>query len=228
MRLKELEMALQSLERTHELDVSLEQYPTPAGTVASVLFAAQMEHGDITGRTVCDLGCGDGIFAIGAALLGAKFVIGVDVQSKALKVSRRNAELLSKEDTTDWVLGDVSALELRFPVDTVVMNPPFGVQKRGADVAFLRKALAISSVTYSLHLASDKNRAFLKDTVKDLGGTITQVENFQFQMSRLYEFHKKQTHQVSVDLYRICTNGGQNGRSEERRHSGARRQALRD
>ena len=80
-------MALESIQRTDEYDVKLEQYPTPANIVSAILFSAQMEHGDITDKTVFDLGCGDGIFALGAALLGARRVVGIDVQSKALKAS---------------------------------------------------------------------------------------------------------------------------------------------
>ena len=125
MRLKDLEMTLQSMERISDYDVSLEQYPTPATIAAAVLFSAEMDHGDIGDKFVFDLGCGDGIFAIGAALLGAKKAVGVDVQSKALKASLRNSNLLGTEDTTDWVLGDVSNLTLKAPIDTVLSNPPF-------------------------------------------------------------------------------------------------------
>jgi putative methylase len=205
---------LQSIERMEEYEVSLEQYPTPANIAAAVLFAAQMEHDDIKDKLICDLGCGDGIFAIGAVLLGASRVVGLDVQSKALKVSRRNSASLGTDDTTDWVLGDVASLEVLGPVDTVVTNPPFGVKKRGADLRFLRKAISIANVTYSMHLAGEKNRAFLESTIEDLGGRITQVETFEFPISqvetfefpisRIYKFHRKQKHSVGVDLYRIC------------------------
>ncbi len=195
---------LQSIERMGEYEVSLEQYPTPANIAAAVLFAAHIEHDDIRHKTICDLGCGDGIFAIGAALLGASCVIGLDVQSKALKVSRRNSASLGTDDTTDWVLGDVASFEVLGPIDTVVTNPPFGVKKRGADLRFLTKAISIAKVTYSMHLAGEKNRAFLESTIEDLGGRITQVETFEFPIPRIYEFHRKQKHLVGVDLYRIC------------------------
>ncbi len=203
LRLRDLEIALQSIERIDEHDISLEQYPTPPSIAASVLYAAQMEHHDIAGKTICDLGCGDGIFAIGAALLGAERVIGIDVQSKALKVSQRNSIALGTDDTTDWVLGDVSSFEVRGPLDTVVTNPPFGVKKRGADLRFLRKALQIARTTYSMHLASDKNRAFLRNAIEDLGGEVAQVETFEFPIDRIYDFHKKPKHLIGVDLYRI-------------------------
>ncbi|MFW9793059.1 MAG: METTL5 family protein [Candidatus Thorarchaeota archaeon] len=206
MRLRDLEMALESLKRLDKYDVSLEQYPTPAPIVASVLYAAQMEHNDITGKTICDLGCGDGIFAIGAALLGADRAIGIDVQSKALKASQMNSRSLGTEDIVDWVLGDVASLQLRCPVDTVVSNPPFGVKKRGADLRFLRKAISIADVIYSMHLAGEKNRVFLKNEIEKLGAKVAQLETFQFPVGRLFEYHKKQKHMVYVDLYRICTN----------------------
>ena len=204
MRLRDLEIKLESMQRLGEYSVSLEQYPTPAPIAASVLYAAQMEHKDITNRTVFDLGCGDGIFAIGAALLGASKVIGVDVQSKALKASQMNSRLLGTEDIVDWILGDVSSLQLCCQIDTVVSNPPFGVKNRGADLRFLKTAISIADVIYSMHLAGDKNRTFLSKAIENLGATVTQLETFQFPIGRLFEYHKKMKHLVDVDLYRIC------------------------
>ncbi len=204
LRLKDLEIILQSMERISKHDVSLEQYPTPATIAAAVLFSAEMDHGDIGGKLVFDLGCGDGIFAIGAALLGAKKAVGVDVQSKALKASQRNSNLLGTEDTTDWVLGDVTDLTLKEPIDTVLSNPPFGVKKRGADLRFLRKAISIARVTYSMHLSGEKNRAFLRNAVEDLGGVVTQIERFEFPIPKIFKFHRKERHMIRVDLYRIC------------------------
>jgi len=201
--LRDLEIALQSIERLDERDVTLESYPTPASIAAGVLFAAQMNHGDIIGKTIFDLGCGDGIFAIGAAMLGARRVVGIDIQTKALKVSQKNSVSLGTEGTTDWVLGDVTSLEVVGPVDTVVSNPPFGVKKRGADLKFLGKAISIATVTYSMHLAIEKNRVFLRGAIGDLGGDVTQIETFQFPIPRIYDFHKKEMHLIEVDLYRI-------------------------
>jgi predicted RNA methylase len=205
LRLRDLEIALESISHSSEYEVSLEQYPTPSKIASAILFAAQMEHNDITDKTVCDLGCGDGIFALGAALLNARHVIGIDVQSKALKASQMNSRLLGIEDIVDWVLGDVSSLQLRCLVDTVVSNPPFGVKKRGADLRFLTKAVSIANVTYSIHLAGDKNRVFLKNEVEKLGARVTQIETFQFPIGKLFDFHKKNVHMIDVDLYRICS-----------------------
>ena len=152
-----------------------------------------------------DLGCGDGIFTFGAALLGAKHVIGIDLYSKALKAAQRNSVLLGTENTVDLVLGDVSSLTFREPVDTVVSNPPFGVKKRGADVAFLKTAISCARVIYSIHLAGEKNREFLERSITKFGGRTTQVETFEFPIPKIYEFHRKAKHLTRVLLMRIIT-----------------------
>ncbi|MEM2142054.1 MAG: METTL5 family protein [Candidatus Thorarchaeota archaeon] len=203
MRLKNLEMLLQSIDPMTDLDVRLEQYPTPATIAARVVYAAQVQHGDITGKTVCDLGCGNGILALGAALMGAKMVLGVDVESKALKVSRRNADLLGVEGVTEWILADVSSFEIRQTANTVLSNPPFGVKTRGADLRFLRRALSVAEVTYSFHLSSEKSRRFLTQAIVEMGGRVTHVETLRFPIGHLYEFHQKSIHTIEVDLYRI-------------------------
>lgn len=42
-------------------------------------------------------------------------------------------------------------------VDTVVMNPPFGTRKKGADMEFLSAAMKVASqAVYSLHKTSTR------------------------------------------------------------------------
>ena len=45
----------------------------------------------LTGKTVIDYGCGSGILAIAAALLGAKQVIAVDIDPQAIEATQNNA-----------------------------------------------------------------------------------------------------------------------------------------
>lgn len=44
-------------------------------------------------QTIADIGCGSGILSIGAILLGAKQVYGVDIDPLAVKASRQNCQL---------------------------------------------------------------------------------------------------------------------------------------
>lgn len=46
---------------------------------------------DLTGKTVVDFGCGSGILALAALKLGAKEVIGIDIDPQALQASMENA-----------------------------------------------------------------------------------------------------------------------------------------
>ncbi|HEY6529483.1 MAG TPA: 50S ribosomal protein L11 methyltransferase [Cellvibrionaceae bacterium] len=47
---------------------------------------------DLTGLTCIDYGCGSGILGIGALLLGAKSVLGVDIDPQALIATQENAQ----------------------------------------------------------------------------------------------------------------------------------------
>lgn len=50
-----------------------------------------LDQADLKGKFVIDYGCGSGILAIAAALLGAERVIGVDTDPQALEATRENA-----------------------------------------------------------------------------------------------------------------------------------------
>jgi ribosomal protein L11 methyltransferase len=51
-----------------------------------------LDQADLKGKYVIDYGCGSGILAIAAALLGAEKVIGVDTDPQALEATQANAE----------------------------------------------------------------------------------------------------------------------------------------
>jgi len=57
-----------------------------------------LDGANVEGRTVIDYGCGSGILALGALILGAKQVVGVDTDPQALEASRENARRNGVED----------------------------------------------------------------------------------------------------------------------------------
>ena len=199
---KELEILLEGLEPHPHPEILLEQYSLPAVNAAEILWNAQLRYGDIAGRVVLDLGCGTGILAIGAALLGASRVIGVDVDCSALKVAVRNA-LRKRVCSVDWICGDARSLPLRERVDTVVQNPPFGVKKKGADTVFLEAALSMGEVVYSIHKAGESNRRFLEQLIERIGGRITDIYPIRIRLPPTYPFHHKRAHFVNAEVYRI-------------------------
>lgn len=197
MRKNELERALQSIPPHRNPRPSLEQYCTPASIAADVLWTA-MAFGDIEGRRVIDLGCGTGVFAIGAALMGAASVRGVDIDPQAVADAAEAASRMGID--AEFVTGDVK--EIQWEADTVIMNPPFGAQRRGADRPFLEAAVRLAPVVYSLHNAS--TAPFLEKMVTSLGRRIAFQKSYKFQIPHLFAFHEKMKKDIDVVLLRIC------------------------
>ena len=174
----------------------MEQYPTPADIAADVLWEAYTA-GDIDGKEVADLGTGNGVFAIGAKLMGARRVLGVDIDPEAVRTAKDNAQTLSLE--VEFETGDVRTAKGRF--DTVVQNPPFGAQNKHADRAFVEKALELANRVYSLH--NDGTQEFVGKLVGSLGGKVSPVKRYKFEIPYAFEFHRKATETVSVVLLRF-------------------------
>ena len=78
-----------------------------------------LDQADIAGTTVLDYGCGSGVLAIAAALLGAASVIGIDNDPQALEASRANAARNGVEDRLELHLPDADS---DIPADILVAN----------------------------------------------------------------------------------------------------------
>lgn len=182
----------------------MEQYPISPDAAAEILFIASQLYNDIKGFRIIELGCGAGFLAIGAAILGAKEVVGVDLDLNAVKTAKENAKLAKVEDKTQWIAGDIASIMGEF--DVVLQNPPFGVKKKGADIPFIKKALEIGKVIYTLHKSGEENRKFIKNKILNEGGVISAVFQMNLTIPRLFNFHHKKKHVVKVDLYRVVKN----------------------
>lgn len=196
MRLRDLERALSSIAPHPSPRLELEQYATP-GDLASRLLAEASALGDIGDKRVADLGCGTGVLAIGAALLGATSVVGVDLDGAALKVAQGEARRTGVE--VEFVASDVSSW--RGEVDTVIMNPPFGAQKPGADRPFLDVAFAQARVVYSLHNAV--SRAFVEAYARDHGFFVTQTWLLKFPLRQQYRHQSRDAVEIDVLAFRM-------------------------
>ena len=92
MKQRQLEIILEQVQSFKFPSATREQYATSAPIAAQRLYFAYL-RGDIAGLTVVDLGCGTGVLAVGAALLGGVST-GVDSDEQALDLARTNARLL--------------------------------------------------------------------------------------------------------------------------------------
>jgi len=189
-------MALQRLRPLTSRSPRLEQYPTPANIAADMLWEA-LSAGDIEGKDVIDLGCGNGILGIGAMLLGAHHAVGIDIDPEAVRTAQQAAA--DAGASVEFFEADVSTAKGSF--DTALMNPPFGAQTRHADRPFIEKAIQVAHRTYSLH--NDGTEGFVEKLVSSLGGTSLPVKRYKFEIPYAFEFHKKATESVSVVLLRF-------------------------
>lgn len=196
MRLRELEMLLQRVPPFTEPSAQLEQYSTPAPIAADMLYTA-LGHGSIYGKTVLDLGCGSGILGIGAWLLGAERVIGIDVSEKAVDQARTACEEMGAEVELHVMGVDDS----EFKADTVIMNPPFGCQNRNADRAFLDKAMESAGDVYSLHMSS--TLPFLNRHVASRGRELWFHKEYKYDIPHLFSFHSRSKRAVEIVMIAI-------------------------
>jgi len=191
-------MLLSSLKPNPEPKLRYEEYsldPISASTVLHLAFSMK----DIEEKYVVDLGCGSGILSIGAALIGARRIVGIDIDEDSIRVAQVNIKSLGVR--VELIAGSIECVRPSF--DTTVMNPPFGSWKRGLDIQFLTKAIGISRVVYTIHKANEKSDVFLRKKIKDIGGDIRKLGRLEITIPRLFKFHQKARYKVIATLYRI-------------------------
>ena len=220
IRKLDLERFLSQIEPHPSPKASLEQYTVSEAIAATMLYMAAYTNDDIIGKTVLDLGCGTGKLALAASYLGAQNVVGIDVDKTAIRTASENSEKTELGSNVSWVVGDVSAITGKF--DTVLQNPPFGVQRRAADRKFLEKALEVGNMVYSLHNHPQRDSRlikrlkanprsllqvapspFIEKFVESHQGVVKAVYAMLMTIPRMFDFHTKAKHDFVIDLYLI-------------------------
>jgi putative methylase len=220
VRKLDLELLLSQIKPHPTPKPELEQYTVSVDVAAMMLYLATYEGNDVAGKSILDLGCGTGRLALGAAFLGAERVVGIDIDKTAVKVAIENSVRTGLRNKVQWIVGDIDVIRGKF--DTVLQNPPFGVQKHTADREFLEKALEAGKVIYSLHKNPDANKAlikkikgnrnkfvlvspssFLERFIENRGGKITGSYAIVMSIPQMFSFHTKKKHEFIVNLYII-------------------------
>lgn len=203
MKLKQLAIRLSYSPDFDAPSARLEQYSTPADVAANAVFKAY-SLGDIEHMRVLDLGCGTGRLMAAAMLLGAEMVTGIDIDRNALTKAREY--LINIRSEFNLILGDVSNSPLKEQYDTVLMNPPFGAQMRGADRPFMDEAMKRADVIYSFH--NGPTERFVIKTYNAAGFDAEVLEKYLFTIPHMFTFHQKERTTVECVLIR----------SKKRRH----------
>ncbi len=103
---------------------------------------ALQASGDVRGKTVLDVGCGSGRYAVEYARRGARHVVGIDLSAKMLALARALAVEQGIGDRCQFVQGDFLTLDFGEHYDVALA---MGVFDYVADAeGFLRRMVAAS------------------------------------------------------------------------------------
>ena len=202
---KELELLVQRIPPIHKPKLYLEQYTTPANIVADMVWEAFM-RGDIEDRVVADLGCGSGRIAYASLMLGASYVLCIDIDLDVVDLAHRNhAKLLGLNDFAkiDYIVLNVLSNGIR-RVDVVLQNPPFGIRSSVRDLEFLDQAFKIASTIYSLHRSNNESRILIAKIARDKGFDYALIKTYDFPIPQLHERHRRRIYYIKVDLWRFA------------------------
>ncbi len=193
---RKLEIQLAKLQTLRTPSLGLEQYPVSPEAASELLYMAGFEHDDLEGRII-DLGTGTGRLAIGASLMGANEIVGLDVDKNSVKIAMQNADGAGAD--VDWIVGDVDSVMGGF--QTVLMNPPYGTRTPHLDTRFLTKAFELAHVSYSIHKSS--TRKFLLEFARKNGRKVDTVRSLEMSIPHQFDFHRQKWKPIEVDLLRI-------------------------
>ena len=183
---KRLETELSKVNSFTKPNICFEQYMTPPDLATEIFLRIEQ---DICGCAVADLGCGTGMLAIGCALIGADFVLGLEIDTEAVQIAMENTtnfDLNSKIDviTCDIKSTAMKALSKRF--DAVIMNPPFGTKRGVKDI----------KIRHHRHKAKQKGTAkVVTNTTDEHQATDIDFLRVACKMARrcVYSLHKANT-----------------------------------
>ncbi len=207
MDIKGIGILISQLEGFRNPKLSLEQYETDGNTVTLLISEALS---DILGRDIIDMGCGTGFLTIALSLAGARFVVGVDIDIEALRIAQRNIKSIREItsisfENTHFICADVCSFNLKRRFDVCVMNPPFGIRKKGMDRIFLKKAFEFSDIIWTF--LGINSEPFVRKFAYEHGFYVSRILKTKIQLRKKFRFHKKHVEFLPVDLYRIEKSG---------------------
>ena len=201
MRLRSLAIQLSKLEQIANKKSVLEQYQTEGEIAARWLFDILAFNDILPGCKVVDLGSGNGILGIGAALVGAESVSLVEIDKESCKISQRNIESLDLLNRISVFNSDITDIDdSKICPDIVISNPPWGRQIIGADRPFLESILSLGVNSHLMHSAEATH---IDNFFNHYGWSTEKYAEFDFSLPAEYSHHTKQRGRTRASLWRI-------------------------
>lgn len=190
MNKKQLAIILSKLKRFENPKEYLEQYESDSEISAEILWELYLNN-EIPEK-VADFGAGTGILGIALLELGSSVTF-IEKEADAIIDLKENLE--GYEDY-EIVEGDV--LNNSSDFDLVVMNPPFGTRRKGADIEFLENATKHSKAILSMHLTVTKD--YVIKYLEKRGFKVKKTWDVNFPIKASYEHHGAKISRKKVSI----------------------------
>ncbi len=181
----------------------LEQYTTPA-ELAIAMASVPLMKGVLQDALVADLGAGTCRIALAALLLGAAKAIAVDFDARLGPLCMGAAQRLGLSGRLAYVSSWIRPGPLREGlVDVILMNPPFGVWRRGADREFLEYSMSLSP-RMIVALVKSGNLEFHENLAKSMGYSFSFLGTYYFPIPAAMPHHRSRIKRIKVDMIELA------------------------
>ena len=200
MRQRQLAMLLSSLPPHPCGDIELEQYST-SGDIAASWLAQIAAFGDLsTDSSIADLGAGNGILGIGAALMGVSQVVLVEVDEKACFVAFQSIEQACVSDSVEISCKRVDdSLDLS-GADLIISNPPWGTQKAKSDRPFFDAIIRSNTIAHLMHSAEATH---IEAIFESAGWEVERYWETDFALPAAYSHHYSRQGKTRAGFWRL-------------------------
>ena len=181
-------------------DIELEQYAT-SGDIAASWLAQIATFGDLsTDSSIADLGAGNGILGIGAALMGVSQVVLVEVDEQACSVAFQSIEQAGVSDSVEIFCKRVDdSLDLS-GADLIISNPPWGTQKPKSDRPFLDAIIRSNTIAHLMHSAEATH---IETIFESAGWEVERYWETDFAIPAAYSQHYSRHGKTRVGLWSL-------------------------
>ncbi|MDA8545627.1 methyltransferase [Candidatus Poseidoniales archaeon] len=204
LRPKHLAIELSKLQQHPQHSVELEQYSTE-GDLASFFVLAIDQLDLLEGKTVVDIGAGNGVLGLGCAMIGASNVVLVEGDQAVVTVANENSlKVMNKHncsiETVQCMIGQEAAPEY-LEVDIVVMNPPWGFQSPRADRPLLEYGFSLQPK--SMYVLHSQQAGHLKAIAKTHGYDWEVVFESNFRLPPKYSHQSRKMGETQIKCWRF-------------------------
>lgn len=200
MRLRRLAVLLDNLAPPiPEPTPELEQYTTPSELALEI--ARKLIEAVGLNAVFADLGAGTCRLSLALLLLGAYRVIAVEFDSRLCPLCIEGAVRAGVEERLGVVCSRISSSTgpLSPEIDGIIMNPPYGVWRRGADREFIEYALSLRPKIVIAILKAG-NYTFHARTASGRGYEALLLWRDSIEIPASMQHHRSRVRRVAVDV----------------------------